>query len=770
MTFWRLLIMSLLMTNAFHVKAALLTEDGKPAAIILVGPKSSDCARKGAQELQKFVEEMSGAKLQIAKVYKGGLAKFTNQWQTVILLGASTPTKELGLSAKNLKPDGYHIKIKDNIIAVVGKDSNYYDQIASRTPLNAGTLYGVYKLLDLLGVRFYQQDNTLVPKKKTLKLENMDLTINPYFPYRINELMIDPWFRRIGYGGDRDPWASRHSFHYWYKKYAKTHPEYFCLDKNGKSDLYYPAFTHKGVIAQIVKDAKKHFSRKTLSEGRRKYFLVLPNDYFMKMCSCSKCQAFVDKSRPKVGWYSDYVADAVVKVANAVKKDFPDCYIVYGAYERYQLPPKRIKKLPDNVVVLVASLRRASRPEWFSASDKELLTGWQKMKPQAIYFWRYYTYGGKGVPWVMPHLIADSIKKMKASSEAGPVPVLGEMHFFRRHKTSRWWQNINDYVTAKMLWNPDLRCDDILNDYYTEFYGPAADELKTFFELLEKNYMTYSDSSYIPKAVAFKLNNLLDQGLRKSEKSEYSDRINYIRENFVSLRKCVKIYQAEDKGQGKPVSKSEIIWEMSPDNDKAVINHNVVKTKDGLFFNGTDSYLQFRKPIKTGMAFTLEAWIRPDDLKIRPVLYGESFNTYEPYYIFGSNMNDPTYNNIGLAVVGKCIMFNSINMGKVKSKPLNLKKGTWYHIAAVIDQKNSLIALYLDGKLIGIETIVRTILNRKKSKKKVNIKIVGAGGNNNSRAKIKGCRGFFKGLIKDARIYKVPLSAAQILNRSKRSN
>ncbi len=752
---------------AVNISAVVLVQDGKPTAVILLGPEATDCAKKGASELQEFVKAMSGAELPIQTAYKGQYPKYVKKWKNVILIGASAPAKELGVTDENLKPDGFRILVKGNVVAVVGNDSKFYDQIASRTPVKAGTLYGVYRLLEIMGIRFYQQDNTLIPKSKTIELKNMKLTDNPYFPYRINELMIDPWFRRIGYGGDRDPWASHHSFHYWHKRFKDTHPEYFCLDENGKSDLYYPAFTHDGVIEQMIEDAKSHFGRKSTPDGKRRYFQILANDYFMKMCSCPKCQAWVDMSRHKSGWYSDYIAQAVVKVANAVKEEYPDCYIVYGAYERYQLPPKKIKKLPDNVVVQIASLRRATRPHWLSAADRELLEQWQDLQPAGIYFWRYYTYGRKGVPWVMPHIIADSIKTMKEYNEKGKTPVLGEMHFFRRDPKSRWWQNVNDYVSAKMLWNPDLNCDEILDEYYTKFYGPASGEIKAFFELLEKNYMTYSDSSYIPSRLAFELNDKLNKGLELTKGSEYAKRIQYIKDNFIALRKCVEIYTVENKGLTETVPTEEITWAMTRKDDKTVTNHNAVWVKDGLRFNGKNSYLRFKKPVITGDEYTLEAWICPGDLKIRPVIYGESFNTFEPYYIFGSRMNDPTYNNVGLAVVGQCLMFNDINNGTVKSKPLDLKKGQWYHVVAVMDKKNSMMSIYLDGKLVAIETIIKTIINRKPSTVQPGIWLVGAGGDNASKMVLKGCRGFFDGMIKDARIYNKSLSAAQILERSK---
>ncbi len=727
--------------------AAQLAENGTPTAVILLGPEASGCARVGAVELQKFIKDISGAQLPVETVYKNNFEQLKRKYKTVILLGESTPTKEMNINTKKMKSDGFCIKVDKNVIAIVGKDAKAYDPIPLKLPLSVGTLYGVYYFLEQLGVRFLQQDYTVIPKKSDLRIADMDISRSPYFPHRIMEVMLDPWFRRVGYGGDRDPWASKHSFHYWNKRFKDTHPEYFCLDRNGKSDLYYPAFPHPGVIDQMVIDAKAHFSRKSIGEGKRKFFLIIPNDYFMEMCSCSVCQSFVDKSRPKNGWYSDYVADAVIKVANAVKAEYPDCFIVYPAYERYQLPPTRVKELPDNVVVMVAGLRRAKLPHWMPSEDEELLNGWQKLKPAGIYFWRYNTFGKNGVPWLMPHLIADSVKKMKASSEAGPAKVYGEMHFFRYDSQSHWWQNLNDYVTAKLLWDPDLDCDQLLNQYFSDLYGSAAPEMGEFHDILEKNYMEYSDSAYLPQETVKRLCALLIEASKKTAGTDFAGRVDYVKNNFLALKKYDEMYHCQPGGN---VDQRNVVWSSEEENR----------------FDGKNAII-LKKPVQPGTEYTLEAWIRPNDLTAYPVLYGESFNTFEPYYIFGSTMNDPTFNHVGLAFVSDCLMFNDINLGTVKSKPLKLDKRRYHHVVATVSAKDSCLALYLDGEPIGVQTILGTILNRESTVKMPSIQVYGGGGDNQSSREINGVRGVFNGTIKKAAIYNKALSPAEIKNRSR---
>jgi hypothetical protein len=44
------------------------------------------------------------------------------------------------------------------------------------------------------------------------------------------------------------------------------------------------------------------------------------------------------------------------------------------------------------------------------------------------------------------------------------------------------------YVLANLLWNTDLKIDDILNDYFIHLYGPAAPAMSRFFARAEDTY------------------------------------------------------------------------------------------------------------------------------------------------------------------------------------------------------------------------------------------------------------------------------------------
>ena len=65
---------------------------------------------------------------------------------------------------------------------------------------------------------------------------------------------------------------------------------------------------------------------------------------------------------------------------------------------------------------------------------------------------------------------------------------------FRKACTGRFafpaTQHLNLYVTAKALWNAKLDVDNLLDEYYTQFYGAAGAEMKTFWTTAETLWMS----------------------------------------------------------------------------------------------------------------------------------------------------------------------------------------------------------------------------------------------------------------------------------------
>jgi hypothetical protein len=466
-------------TNLLHAQVDSTTdivEDGKMNAVIVIGEDGRGCVRFAAKELSRYIKKICGTapKIKVApKETDESLPDFV-KGKIPILVGESVYVRNLGLKPNNLGADSFFLKISKENIVVAGKDDSVFNLNYDKWPSSTGTLYGVYYLLEMMGCRWFYPISKLevTPENKTIALPPTDVVKRPYFEYRFayGDYL---WRRKLGYGGIVDPWATRHTF----SQTIKIKRKYPRIFENGVH------FHHSGVIDAIANEAIA-FLKKREPVGK-KYFLMIPSDGY-KPCECEKCKPFTTPERGVYGSLSDYVGSAVVEVAKKASCA-NEGKIVYCAYENYTLPPLKIKKLPKNVVLLLA----LGRARFNSAKEKKrvwsIIDAWRRLSPSKVYFCRYYNDFLKLTPSFAPHLISEDIKRMKDYAKNGLMNICGEMNFGGIKPTHpyAWWFCINEYVTAKLLWDPDLSVDALLQDYYSKFFGSAAKPMSQFFKRLE---------------------------------------------------------------------------------------------------------------------------------------------------------------------------------------------------------------------------------------------------------------------------------------------
>jgi hypothetical protein len=100
------------------------------------------------------------------------------------------------------------------------------------------------------------------------------------------------------------------------------------------------------------------------------------------------------------------------------------------------------------------------------------------------------------------------------------------------------YQGPSLYLAAKIMWDPDLNVEELLDDYFTKFYGPAAAPMRAHFDILED---AYESSDYhtgnvfdIPHILTPKVMRKMEETLVRAEKrvpqdSLYADRVQMVR-------------------------------------------------------------------------------------------------------------------------------------------------------------------------------------------------------------------------------------------------
>ena len=163
-----------------------LVADGQAKSQIVTGVKAPETVLFAAKEFQSFVKKMSGAELPIVTQAVPGTPS--------ILLGPAAREKLPAADLKEIKRDGYIITVNKDELCIVG-----IDDAGAQTDIEAllkkgethsmpawsfqrGTLYGVYRFLEELGMRWYLpgEFGERVPNLKTLKFSG-EIKENPHF-------------------------------------------------------------------------------------------------------------------------------------------------------------------------------------------------------------------------------------------------------------------------------------------------------------------------------------------------------------------------------------------------------------------------------------------------------------------------------------------------------------------------------------------------------------------------------------------------------------
>ena len=569
--------------------ATYIVKDGSPQAEIIIPDNPMRMVKLAASELQTYIEKISGARLPITN-------EASEKIPVKIYVGKSKHTDRLKITDEGLKHGAFRVVSGDNYLVLIGHDSEFqtpkifvksaadkeralaewdkvtghkwefpYSQIhkeySAPTGLwekdERGSLNAVYRFIYDLGVRWYLPDELgeIVPKKPTIEIAALNLTVTPDFPVRF------PYQYGKKFGGasrDEALWQLKMGFNQapditgiGYIAHGtamiisrdeakEAHPEYYAIiggqRKNGKD--YVPCLTSKGLFEENVKMVRMIFD----------YFeapmvSVMPTDGFTATCQCEGC---ANKPTPERGWlgqYSDYVWEYVNNVAREVYKTHPDRKIVAMAYGSYFLPPTNIATFSPNIVVCMAQ-HRGGNMEAVRQARKEYLEKLPKGSRQFMVY-EYYLNARAGnahpyLPAFYPHTAAADLKELKPFSLGDYVEVYrakGLDSFAACH--------LNLYVTGRFWWDAGQDVNALLDEYYSLFYGPACDAMKAFIEYCEANW------SEMPKSTdkIAKAFELMDQARAKAPAgSDYARRVAWIADSIEPMK---KLKEELAQGRGK---------------------------------------------------------------------------------------------------------------------------------------------------------------------------------------------------------------------------
>lgn len=470
----RILFLSFLILCSFsylHAKEVILVENGKAKSVILISSKAHEDEQLAAKELVDHIEKMSGCHIEILQEIPG------KGWQvdsgiTYIFIGSSAMTSEIEksiLSSGN-DPASFMIKVEANPQGI------NHIRIAGLSP--QATLFGVYELLEQIGVRWYMPGNigTVIPEKKTIAINEQNTVQVPSFTARHLQMSVDKtWYRRMRLGGPYFP--SAHGIPIGKADISKE-PDLFAL-VNGKRQTSQLCVSNPEVLARAIKETRNYFKKNPSAT----WIGMGPNDGG-GFCECENCLALdggdIDNFENESSMTDRYIW-FFNKVVEGISDEFPDKKIGFYCYSCYMKPPVKIKPntriVPAFAPISLCRIHGMSNPICPERSYyKKIIEDWGKILPETYERGYFFNLADPGFPFSKVHAIRDEIPVAKEAGIKG-----------WRVETIPHWASMTPtiYIATKLFWNHSADVDALIHDFAVNFFGPASDEMEKYVRLMD---------------------------------------------------------------------------------------------------------------------------------------------------------------------------------------------------------------------------------------------------------------------------------------------
>lgn len=335
-------------------------------------------------------------------------------------------------------------------------------------------LFAVYEFLEkYAGCRWYSPTVEKIPVTKTVSIQfPLEYIFTPEITTRTvhSRLFYDnPDFAdKMKVTHDAFPGyvpeARVHTFNRFLpaKDFFKTHPEYYAL-RNGKRQHTQLCLTNKDVLRLVTDSVAVWFERYPEA-----HVLSVSQDDNTLNCQCDDCRAIDEEEGSASG--------TMIRFVNAVAASFPDKTISTLAYQYTRKPSKT--KPADNVLITLCSIEcdRSAPIEEKCTDFAEDLIGW-KAQTEHIRIWDYTTqFTNFLAPFPNIRTLQPNIKFFRDNHATWVF----EQH---SHQPSELFE-LRSYLTAKLLWNPDLDADEIVTNFTNGYYEEAGVFVKNYIGLI----------------------------------------------------------------------------------------------------------------------------------------------------------------------------------------------------------------------------------------------------------------------------------------------
>ena len=427
----------------------LVTNGNTSSRIIL--KENNQISWTAANLLQTFIQKVTSCKLPVV------ISQTPRKGD--ILIGGQSPAE--------VTEDGFSISTQDGILKISGKEN--------------GVVYGVVTLLEQYwGIDYWGENEYSLTPSKTVNLPFINKVENPGFRYRqtqcyaIHTDSIYKWWNRLE--EPNEVFAAGYWVHTFDKLlpssiYGKEHPEYYS---------YFKGKRHPGKASQWCLSNPEVFE--IVAQRVDSIFKANPDKHIMSVsqndgnytnCTCDACKTIDD--------YEGALSGSIITFLNKLAARFPDKEFSTLAYLYTMNPPKHVKPLP-NVNIMLCDIdcdREVTLTE--NASGKEFvkaMEGWSKITNN-IFVWDYgINFDNYLAPFPNFHILQDNIRLFKKNHAT--------MHFSQiAGSRGGDFAELRAYLVSKLMWNPEVNVDSLMQHFLHGYYGEAAPYLYQYIKIME---------------------------------------------------------------------------------------------------------------------------------------------------------------------------------------------------------------------------------------------------------------------------------------------
>ncbi len=477
----------------------LVLAENKSSQYNIVIPKHATTHElRAATVLQDYLLQISGAALPIITSDKSPKSR-------EILIGQNERLDEIatGIDYRILREDGFVIRTDSLRLIIAGGSDK-------------GPLYGVYSFLErYLGCRMYSSNVKIVPRKDVITIGNINDQQVPAITFRDTHYRVT-WdaeyadWHKLDHApdGERTDWGMWvHTFNELVppQVYYSTHPEYFAMVK-GKRLPTQLCLSNPEVLQITIRNLRK----KIAMNPAAKYWSVSQNDN-RDSCTCDACKGLDTREGSPSG--------SIINFVNQVADQFPDKMISTLAYEYGRHAPKTLKPR-ENVNIMLCSIEafrdKPIKDDPSSAEFVQDVKDWGKIAKDIIVWDYVIQFNHLLSPFPNLHVLQPNIQffaenGVNALFEQGNREVGGEFAALRA------------YLISKLLWNPWLNVDSVMNDFLFGYYGAAGGTIRKYIDVMRAELIkggkplrifgspTEAADTYLAPTLIAKYNSLFDE-------------------------------------------------------------------------------------------------------------------------------------------------------------------------------------------------------------------------------------------------------------------